>query len=112
KLSQKDLGLDRATFAKLDVDGDGFLDTEELSRFARRAPDVEFRIDLGKKASVELVKRGGPLEANVRAGNGGVLMFEIDGTRLDLKSLAGAKVDNAQAARQARDEYLAEFKRA
>src|SRR5262249_22643580 len=37
---------------------------------------------------------------------------EMADTRLDLKGLASEKVDNAQAAKQTREEYLAEFKRA
>jgi Ca2+-binding EF-hand superfamily protein len=112
KLTQKDLGLDGKAFARLDVDGDGALDAEELARFAQRPPDVEIKIDLGKKASVEVVKRGGPLEANLRPGKDGVLMFEMAGTRLDLKPVAAEKVDDAVAARRTREQYLAEFKRA
>jgi Ca2+-binding EF-hand superfamily protein len=53
KLTQKQLGLDDATFQRLDVDGDGSLDTEELSRFARRPPDIEITVRLGKKAGKE-----------------------------------------------------------
>jgi Ca2+-binding EF-hand superfamily protein len=112
KLTAKDLGLDRATFAKLDRDGDGLLDTEELARFGQREPDVELKIDLGRKASIELVKRGRPQEANLRVGQGGVLMFELADTRLDLKPLAAQKTDAALAAKQTREQYLAEFKRA
>jgi Ca2+-binding EF-hand superfamily protein len=112
RLTQQELSLDRATFAKLDVDGNGFLDTEELARFAQRTPDLEIRIDLGAKASVELLKQGRPLEAKVRQGNGGILMLELGDTRLDLKALALEKVDKALAAKQVREQYLAEFKRA
>jgi Ca2+-binding EF-hand superfamily protein len=112
KLSRKDLGLDETAFTKLDVDGDGFLDTEELARFAQREPDLELKVDLGPKASVELVKRGAALESCVRAGKDGVLMLEMNGTRLDLKGLAPEKVDAAEAARQEREQYLKAFKEA
>jgi Ca2+-binding EF-hand superfamily protein len=112
KLGPAALGLDKATFARLDVDGDGFLDAEELTRFAQRPPDLELRVDVGKKPSVELLKRGAPLEASVRAGKPGVLMLELGDTRLDLTALASEKVDNAQAARATREQYLAEFKKA
>jgi Ca2+-binding EF-hand superfamily protein len=112
KLTREQLKLDEATFAKLDVDGDGKLDTEELARFAQRAPDLELKIDLGAKASVELVRRGTPLEKNVRIGKAGVLMLEMDGTRLDLKGLASEKGPAAQTAKQEREQYLAEFKKA
>jgi len=112
KLKAADLGLDPATFARLDVDGDGFLDTEELARFAQRTPDLDLTIDLGGKPSVALVKHGAPLEAHVRAGKAGVLMLELDGTRLDLTGLATGRVGNAEAARQTRQQFLAEFQRA
>ena len=76
-LTREDLGLDAATFDRLDVDGNGRLDLEELSRFGRRPPDLELKIDLGKKPSVELVKRGSASSvklAHLRhpVGNGGV----------------------------------------
>src|SRR5262249_10948233 len=112
KLSRKDLGLDETTFVKLDVDGDGFLDTEELARFAQREPDLELKVDLGPKASVELVKRGAALESSVRAGKDGGLMLEMNGTRLGLKRLAPGKVDAAEAVGQEREEYLKAFKEA
>jgi Ca2+-binding EF-hand superfamily protein len=112
KLSRENLGLDEATFKKLDADGDGFLDTEELARFASREPDLELKVDLGEKSSVRLVKRGAPLEANVRIGADGVVMLEMNGTRLDLKGLATPKVDSVAQAKKVREEYVAEFKRA
>ena len=112
KLTRKDLGLDEATFTKLDVDGDGFLDTEEMARFAERAPDLELNIDLGQKGSVALVKNGTALEANLRAGKDGALILEMDGTRLDLKGLAAGKGDAAQAAKLKREQYLQAFKAA
>jgi Ca2+-binding EF-hand superfamily protein len=112
KLLREDIGLDEATFALLDVDGDGALDTEELARFAQRPPDLELKVELGKAASVQMVKRGAVLEPLVRPGKEGVLMLEMNGTRLDLKSLVAEKVDAAQAAKQEREQYLAEFKNA
>ncbi len=112
KLSRTDLSLDEAAFARLDVDGDGWLDTEELGRFGQRPPDLELKVDLGQKATVQLVKAGRALEGNVRAGKEGVLMLELDGTRLDLKALATVKVDAAQARKQQREQFLQAFKQA
>jgi Ca2+-binding EF-hand superfamily protein len=112
KLTRAELGLDEASFKQLDVDGDGLLDAEELARFAQREPDLELKVNLGQKASVDLVKRSSPLEANVRTGAGGVLMVEMNGTRLDLKGLATPKVDRAAQAKSVREQYLAEFKKA
>jgi Ca2+-binding EF-hand superfamily protein len=112
KVSRENLGLDEATFKKLDVDGDGLLDSEELAHFTNREPDLELKVDLGEKPSVKLVKRGAPLEANVRTGADGTLMVDLNGTRLDLKGLATPKIDTAVAAKRQREQYLAEFKRA
>jgi Ca2+-binding EF-hand superfamily protein len=112
KVSRENLGLDEATFKKLDVDGDGFLDSEELAHFTNREPDLELNVDLGEKSSVRLVKRGAPLEANVRTGADGTVMLDLNGTRLDLKGLANPKVDTVAAAKRQREQYLAEFKRA
>src|SRR5262249_43461575 len=62
KIARKELGLDEATFKLLDVDGDGFLDFEELQRFAHRPPDLELKVEIGKTPSVEVVKRGAAME--------------------------------------------------
>ena len=110
KLTRQDLGLDEATFTKLDVDGDGFLDTEEMARFAQRPPDLELNVELGQKASVALVKHGTAVESNVRAGKDGTLIMDMDGTRLDLKGLAAGKADAAKAAQLKREQYLKAFK--
>ncbi len=112
KLSRQTLSLDEVAFARLDMDGDGLLDAEELGRFADRPADLELKLDLGAKSAVELIKRGTALEASVRKGKDGVLMLELNGTRLDLKSLAPVKIDAAQAARQEREQYLQAFKKA
>ncbi len=112
KLSRTEMSLDKAAFALLDVDGDGLLDTEELGRFGQRPPDLELKIDLGPKGSIQLVKAGRSLEGNVRAGKEGVLMLELDGTRLDLKALATPRIDRAQARKQQREQYLQAFKQA
>ncbi len=111
-LTREHLGLDARSFAQLDVDGNGRLDLEELSRFARRQPDLELKIHLDQKPAVELVKRGTPLEKNVRAGRDGSLLLDLGGKRLDLKGLAAPKTDAAQSAKQAREQYLAQFKAA
>jgi Ca2+-binding EF-hand superfamily protein len=112
KLAQKDLGLDDATFARLDVDGDGLLDAEELARFAQRPPDLELKVDLGQKAAVALVKRGTALEAGVRTGKDGAVILEMDGARLDFTGQAAGKVEAAKVAQQEREQYLQAFKAA
>jgi Ca2+-binding EF-hand superfamily protein len=83
KLTQKELGIETATFALLDTDKDGKLDKEELARFARRPPDLELTVllsargpaaQLSKSPQVELNTKEGqsPLAANVVAKDGAV----------------------------------------
>ncbi len=52
-LHQKDLGLDEATFKKLDTNGNGKLDSTELGGFVKRTPDIELVLRLGKKKDAE-----------------------------------------------------------
>ncbi len=111
-LKREHLGMDAATFAGLDVDGNGRLDLEELSRFARRTPDLDLKIELGKKPSVHVLKRGTPLESEVRAGQDGALILDLGATRVDLKGLVAPTADTAELAKQLRAQYLAEFKKA
>jgi Ca2+-binding EF-hand superfamily protein len=112
KISRTELGLDEATFRLLDIDGDGFLDTEELARFAHRDPDLEINIRLGKNAGVELIRRKAPLESKVRPGKDGALILDLGGVRFDLKSLATSVKDRKAQAEQERKEILAFFKEA
>ncbi len=111
-LTRENLGLDTAAFARLDVDGNGRLDLEELSRFGRRTPDLELKVDLGKKASIELVKRSTPIEQHVRTGRDGALVLELGSTRVDLRGLVAPRTETAAVAKQMREQYVAEFKTA
>jgi Ca2+-binding EF-hand superfamily protein len=74
KLTQKDLGIDGATFALLDTDKDGQLDKGELAHFARRPPDLEMTVRLsarGREGEIELNTGQGAF-AEVRAKDGAV----------------------------------------
>lgn len=53
KLSRAHIGLAVAVFDRLDANKDGILDSTELAAFAKREPDVEFVIRLGKKTKTE-----------------------------------------------------------
>jgi Ca2+-binding EF-hand superfamily protein len=112
KISRTELGLDEATFKLLDIDGDGFLDTEELARFAQRDPDLELNVRLGKDAGVELVRRNAPLESKVRPGKDAALILDLGGVRFDLKGLATSVKDRKAQAEKERKEILAFFKEA
>ncbi len=105
-LTRERLGLDVATFARLDIDGNGRLDLEELARFSQRLPDLELKVHLGQKPAVELIKRGTPAEENVRPGRDGALILDLGSIRVDLKGLLAPKADMAQAARQMRQRYI------
>jgi Ca2+-binding EF-hand superfamily protein len=55
KLSRKEVGLDKTTFAKLDANHDGQLDAKELEGFLRRDADLEMTVRLGKLQAQESV---------------------------------------------------------
>jgi Ca2+-binding EF-hand superfamily protein len=119
KLTRADLGLDQATFDRLDADEDGALDAEELARFDRRPADLELMVRLGTRRGggpeVEVVKRDGeasPLAANVRRSAAGATVLELGNTHLDLQ--AGGRDDNNGMFFKVRvdQQYRAQFKAA
>jgi Ca2+-binding EF-hand superfamily protein len=90
KLSRKQLSLDEATFVRLDADGDGLLDAEELARFTRRPADVELSVDVDRPRSgaprAALVRRAGsrvPADARFGTTPGGGMRLEIGATRIE-----------------------------
>jgi Ca2+-binding EF-hand superfamily protein len=89
RLSRKALGLDEATFARLDADGDGLLDAEELARFAQRPPDLELMVRAGAGNAagpgLEIVRRhGAPAPAaKVYPSPGGGLRLDLGVTQID-----------------------------
>jgi Ca2+-binding EF-hand superfamily protein len=86
-LSRLDLGLDEATFKLLDANGDGALDAGELGGFAKREPDLEFTVQLGrvgnKLAIMSSNDRPSPLAGRVHAAKDGAV-FDLGPTWLDL----------------------------
>jgi Ca2+-binding EF-hand superfamily protein len=117
KLTQKDLGLDKETFDRLDADGDGELDAEELARFGDRPADLELTVRVGRRPNGEPVvalapRPEGPagLAANVRKTPDGALALDLGNSRIDLRS---ADVGGGMAfAFNVRDQYIAQFKAA
>jgi Ca2+-binding EF-hand superfamily protein len=108
-LTRKQIGLDEATFKLLDVDGDGKLDVEELSRFARRAPDVELKVVLGKHTALEtLTRKDSPLLATqLRKTKSGAVVLHLDAVRLEFRADRVARSSQAN-----REFYIAQFKAA
>jgi Ca2+-binding EF-hand superfamily protein len=107
KLSRKDLGLDEATFARLDTNGDGVLDAAELAGFVKRPPDLELTMRLGSKVSgdgrVEVVTG----KAQIKSG---LARLDLGRTRLDLRTSTEYQSD--RLAGILRDQILAQFKQA
>jgi Ca2+-binding EF-hand superfamily protein len=112
KLTAKALGLDRETFTQLDADGDGELDAEELARFARRTPDAELAIRIGKggKAAVELLKAR-PGLAKHFSNKDGKPVLDMNNTRVELNVGVAAPADN-QLSINVRQRLLMVFKTA
>lgn len=111
ELTRQDLGMDEASFAKLDADEDGKLDSEELAHFAQREPDLEFRVRLGKNAGVELVPvKDRPLAKSVRPSSGGTLLLELGTTQIELGS--GDASSETRIAARLRQQYLTQFRNA
>lgn len=116
KLTREQLGLDKATFEVLDVDGDGNLDQEELARFANRPADLVFAVRVGKaggKPALELLAPGGKASAlaeNVKKVREGELLFELGNIRIELAGVAPAAGMNFGFDIKA--QYSAQFKAA
>jgi Ca2+-binding EF-hand superfamily protein len=117
KLSAKELGLDKETFDRLDADGDGALDAEELARFARRPPDLELAVRLGKRgpgeALVELLPSKGrpaPLGRHLSKGKGGAPVLDLNNTTVEFSAPPRASTSGDLAG--ARQRYTEAFKAA
>jgi Ca2+-binding EF-hand superfamily protein len=121
KLSRADLGLDESTFARLDADGDGSLDAEELARFGQRPTDLELAVAITSadkggtpRASFSVVEskdRPSPLASKVHRAGKGVLSLELGVTRI----LLGEPEENGNTFKVAfntRDQYIQQFKMA
>jgi Ca2+-binding EF-hand superfamily protein len=112
KLTRKDLGLDEATFASLDANGDGVLDAEELAGFVKRAPDLELAVQLRNKRAAEqpiTQQEKAPLAGKLQMKDGQGLL-DLGKTRVELLASGGAGDPLARFGGLARDQYLAQFR--
>jgi Ca2+-binding EF-hand superfamily protein len=98
KLTRKQLGLDEATFARLDANKDGVLDNKELEAFVQRDPDLCLALSFGDKA-------GKPFALAAVAGKPAALadkihvedivgMLDLGTTRLELRRAEDKKTSN------------------
>ncbi len=114
-LSRKEIGLDTATFERLDGNHDGNLDLGELTHWAQGPPDLELMVrpgqsptqnvpttavgflaaiggELLKKGSVELHSSGGkatPLASSAHKNADGSLVVSLPGAELDTQTTEG-----------------------
>jgi Ca2+-binding EF-hand superfamily protein len=116
KLPRAALGLGKEAFARLDADGDGGLDVEELARFAAGAPEAEFIVRLGKRRpgepAVEPTRRDGraPPKGLVRREKDGTPVLELGNTRVELGLGTGSGI--WYTAINVRQQYASQFKMA
>ena len=113
KLDSKALGLDAATFRRLDTDGDGLLDSKELAAFVNRPPDLELVVRLGGAgAKLEVVAAGkdDPLSGKVTRRDGLVLL-DLGATRAELRGAEGEEGTEPFAG-LIRQQMLAQFRQA
>jgi Ca2+-binding EF-hand superfamily protein len=115
KLSRKDLGLDEATFRRLDADGDGVLDSKELAAFVRRPADLEVMVRVGSREENEpavevLPSRDGAstLASKVRR-LGEVAQLDLGMTRVELRASEGQGNPFSTFAGLVRQQMLAAF---
>jgi Ca2+-binding EF-hand superfamily protein len=115
KLSRKELGLDEATFTRLDTNGDGVLDAQELAGFVKRAPDLELMVRLGRRensdARIEIVTgpQRSPLADQIRMKDS-LAFLDLGVTRVDI----GCSDENQpdRLAGFVRDQFRNQFKQA
>jgi Ca2+-binding EF-hand superfamily protein len=90
KLTSKDLGLDQATFDRLDLDKNGTLDAAELRRFGNRPADVELFVRVGKVdsklAPVELVSSSASLARHLQKTKDKTVHFQMDNSRVEVRT--------------------------
>jgi Ca2+-binding EF-hand superfamily protein len=115
KLTREQIGLDEATFRRLDRNGDGVLDSAELARFADRPPDLELRARLGGEKDTRLEVAGpkatpGSLAARLEV-TGAVGLLDLGATRMELRGRPEEEGYDSLAG-IIRQQILAQFKAA
>jgi Ca2+-binding EF-hand superfamily protein len=116
KLTVEELGMDQATFDRLDADKDGELDSEELAQFAKRPPDVEVNIRIGGEDNGEsgvdgTARPGGAVEAKV-AKDQQALRLELGVTQVEFHAGTPATARGVKLNFRLRDQYINFFKMA
>lgn len=90
KLSRKQLGLDETTFARLDANKDGVLDSKEQAAFVQREPDLCLIVSFGDKTGIPLdiaAVSGRPalLADALRQQQDDLALLDLGKTRMELR---------------------------
>ena len=115
KLARKDLGLDEATFAGLDTNGDGLLDAGELAGFVRRSPDLELLVRFaGETARVEvMIPENGPSPLSGKVKKmGEMALLDLGVSRLEVRGNAEEEYGTETFDSLVRQQFVAQFKAA
>jgi Ca2+-binding EF-hand superfamily protein len=111
KIDARAMGLSKEALDRLDRDGDGFLDEEELAHFARGPADLVLTVRLGKRGAGEPafeVHKKGRRGMKAEATAAGVTVT-VGSVRLELRA---PQAKNNQGTHATRQQYLAQFKAA
>jgi Ca2+-binding EF-hand superfamily protein len=92
-LTQKDIGLDDASFKRLDENRNGTLDLMELAKFPQNAPAVELvvRLDGSGQQAVAVYKRGALAEKTVRS-TPGLLWLTLEDAEIAVQNFTPGSV--------------------
>jgi Ca2+-binding EF-hand superfamily protein len=109
KLSRAEIGLDKEAFDKLDTNGDGELDADELARFATLPPDGEFTVRVGKNAGVDAAERELSLTPSIKK-TGDSLTFTAGNTQVNLRRAEAGGGNGGFAVVNTRQTLLLQFR--
>src|SRR5207247_10140369 len=92
RLSRTECGMSEADFAKLDRNGDSWLDLGELANFAKHAPAVEGVVEVRSAGLADplVIRNLGPVPAKALQLTRGQATFALDDANLVVQNLDGA----------------------
>ena len=124
KLTQAEVGLDPALFAKLDANKDGALDADELRAYFTTPPDLVLRLQIGtpsarkgafdlfpgpRLAIVNEATMAAPLKKRFRRAGSDSIALELGDTRMAIQ--ASAEQGQSRRYENVRNYYTGQFDR-
>ncbi len=101
-LKPAEFGADAKTFAALDQDGNGLLDTTELAAWLQRAPDLELAVSFDSSSG----KLTAIIPAPIRAEKNGAVLAALPGGRFHFEPPVGTPTKEwGEAADRLRDQF-------